>query len=113
MIGSKGKVEESDLPQFQYLKLVVIETLRLHPPAALLLPRELMQHYKINGYDIYPNTRASVTVWGIGRDKYVLENPEKFSPDRFMGISTTRDSASNIYPLVEVEGCVQGCKWES
>jgi len=87
VIGMKGKVEESDLPQFQYLKLVVNETLRLHPPAALLLPRESMQHCKINGYDICPKTRVFVNVWAIGRDKYAWENPEKFSPDRFMGSS--------------------------
>jgi len=57
VIGKKGKVKESDLSQFQYLKLVVNETLKLHPPAARLLPRESMQHCKINDYDICPKTR--------------------------------------------------------
>jgi len=85
VIGKKGKVEESDLPQLQYLKFVVNETLRLHPPLPLLIPRETMQNCKINGYNVNPKTRVFVNVWAIGRDGDAWENPEEFNPDRFIG----------------------------
>ncbi|KAJ0983464.1 hypothetical protein J5N97_011719 [Dioscorea zingiberensis] len=87
VIGRKGKVEESDLQQLQYLKWVVKETMRLHPPAPLLVDRETMQHFKINGYDIPPKTRVIINAWGIGREDSSWENPQEFNPERFMDSS--------------------------
>ncbi|URD93990.1 cytochrome P450 [Musa troglodytarum] len=48
-VGSKGEVEETDLHQLHFFKCVIKETMRLHPPAPLLLPRETMHHFKLNG----------------------------------------------------------------
>ncbi|KAM3712156.1 hypothetical protein ACJW30_01G162100 [Castanea mollissima] len=83
-IGNKGKVTESDTDHLLYLKMIVKETLRLHPPATLLLPREVMSHFKINGYDIYPKTLLQVNAWAIGRDPKYWKNPEEFIPERFI-----------------------------
>ena len=83
-IGKKGKVTEGDVDQLHYLKMVVKETLRLHPPVPLLLPRETMSHFEINGYHIYPKTQVQVNVWAIGRDPNLWKNPEEFLPERFM-----------------------------
>ena len=83
-IGDKGKVTESDTDHLHYLKMIVKETFRLHPPATLLLPRETMSHFKINGYDIYPKMLVQVNAWAIGRDPKYWENPEEFIPERFM-----------------------------
>ncbi|CAL9111607.1 unnamed protein product [Musa textilis] len=67
-VGSKGEVEESDLHQLHFFQCVIKETLRLHPPAPLLLPRETMHHFKLNGYDILPKTWMYVNAWAMGRD---------------------------------------------
>ncbi|KAJ0974873.1 hypothetical protein J5N97_016838 [Dioscorea zingiberensis] len=85
VVGNKGKVEESDLKNLSYLKYVINETLRMHPPAPLLVPRECREECKINGYDIPLKTRAFINVWALGRDPKSWEDPEEFRPERFEG----------------------------
>ncbi|KAJ0974866.1 hypothetical protein J5N97_016831 [Dioscorea zingiberensis] len=85
VLGKKGKVEESDLQQLQYLKLLINETLRLHCIVPLLVPRESMEECKVNGYIIPKKTRVYVNAWAIGRDPKLWEDPEVFLPERFDG----------------------------
>ncbi|KAJ0248044.1 hypothetical protein HA466_0164120 [Hirschfeldia incana] len=79
----RERITEEDLGKVDYLKLIIKETLRLHPPGPLLLPRETMSHVKIQGYDIPPKTQIQVNVWTIGRDPKRWTDPEDFIPERF------------------------------
>ncbi|URD92672.1 cytochrome P450 [Musa troglodytarum] len=90
-VGSKGEVEESDLHQLHFFKCVIKETMRLHPPAPLLIPRETMHHFKLNGYDILPKTCMYVNAWAIGRDPNSWGRPHVFDPERFMHDSKEAD----------------------
>lgn len=81
----ENQVKENDLEKLQYLKMVMKEVLRLHAPAPLLLPRETLSHFKLNGYDIDPKAHLYVNVWAIGRDLDYWTNPEEFLPERFIG----------------------------
>ncbi|XP_022966692.1 cytochrome P450 71B20-like [Cucurbita maxima] len=82
-LGNKRKVTEKDVEELPYLKMIVKETLRLHPPAPLLLPRETISHFKIEDYNFYPKTMVQVNVWAIGRDPTYWKDPEEFFPERF------------------------------
>ncbi|KDO62262.1 hypothetical protein CISIN_1g0110962mg, partial [Citrus sinensis] len=79
-----GKVNETSIDEMKFLKLVVKETLRLHPAAPLLIPRECGQRCQINGFDIPVKARVIVNAWAIGRDPEYWTEPESFIPERFL-----------------------------
>ncbi|OAY75935.1 Cytochrome P450 71A1 [Ananas comosus] len=107
IVGSNPTVREEDLASMPYLKAVIKETLRLHPPGPLLVPRELMQDTKMQGYDIPKKTRVFVNVWAIGRDPGVWEDPEEFKPERFFGNSI--DFKGQDYELLPFGGGRRVC----
>ncbi|XP_058068867.1 desmethyl-deoxy-podophyllotoxin synthase-like [Magnolia sinica] len=82
----KGKVDERDTNKLNYLKLVIKETLRLHPPAPLV-PRECREKCEIDGYEIPVTTRVILNIWAIGRDPEHWDDPDSFKPERFDGTS--------------------------
>ncbi|WVZ72068.1 hypothetical protein U9M48_020584 [Paspalum notatum var. saurae] len=87
VLNGKPTVAEEDLEgdAGNYLKLVIKETLRLHPPAPLLVPRASMEPCKVLGYDVPKGATVLVNAWAIGRDPRYWEHAEEFRPERFEG----------------------------
>ncbi|KAH7839048.1 hypothetical protein Vadar_034218 [Vaccinium darrowii] len=105
--GNRGAIDENDLQEYGYLQAVIKETLRLHPPTPLLLPHETTQKCNISGYEIQPKTVVHVNAWAIGRDPESWENPEVFSPDRFIGSSI--DFRGRDFELIPFGAGRRGC----
>ncbi|CAM0957876.1 unnamed protein product [Alopecurus aequalis] len=82
-IHGKPNVTEDDLANLKYLRLVIKETLRLHPPVPLLLPRESTETCRVLGYDVPKGTTVFVNTWAICRDPKYWDNAEEFKPERF------------------------------
>ncbi|KAK9057215.1 hypothetical protein SSX86_024582 [Deinandra increscens subsp. villosa] len=87
VFSAKPTVDETDIHSLDFLKLVIKETLRLHPAAPLMLPMENKEKCEINGYDIPMKTKVVVNVWAIGRDPKYWKDPERFNPERFINSS--------------------------
>ncbi|XP_022741425.1 cytochrome P450 CYP736A12-like [Durio zibethinus] len=86
VVGRNRMVEESDLLKLTYLDMVVKESMRLHPVAPFLIPRESMEDVTIDGYFIPKKSRILVNTWSMARDQNVWsDNAEEFVPERFIG----------------------------
>ncbi|PRQ39018.1 putative oxidoreductase [Rosa chinensis] len=82
VVGQKAKVDVDDINQMDYLKCVIKETLRLHPPTTLI-HRETTRAVTLGGYYIPAKTRILVNTFAIQRDPTFWDKPEEFLPDRF------------------------------
>ncbi|KAF6137221.1 hypothetical protein GIB67_030985 [Kingdonia uniflora] len=84
ILRMKDMIKEEDLSQLSYLKLVIKESMRLHPPVPLLVPRETIENCTFLGYDIPAKTRVFVNATAISGDPKFWKNPEEFKPERFL-----------------------------
>ncbi|XVE58758.1 hypothetical protein DITRI_Ditri04bG0194900 [Diplodiscus trichospermus] len=107
-VGKNRMVEESDIPKLTYLDMIVKKSLRLHPVAPLLVPRESMEDITINGYFIPKKSRIVVNTWSMARDINVWsENAEEFFPERF--IDSNIDLRGHDFQLIPFGLGRRGC----
>ncbi|KAF3646646.1 Geraniol 8-hydroxylase [Capsicum annuum] len=83
IIGKGTLIEEVDVSRLTYLQCIIKETLRMHPPAPLLIPRRVDQDVELCGYIIPKGSQVLVNVWAIGRGFTLWEDPLLFKPERF------------------------------
>lgn len=98
VVQGKKRFMETDIQKLKYLKMVIKETLRLHPPGPLLCPRRCREQSKIEGYDIPINTVVMINAWVIGRDPEFWRDPEIFEPERFQDVAT--DFSGNHFEFI-------------
>nr|AMZ03404.1 cytochrome P450 CYP76AH17 [Plectranthus barbatus] len=84
VVGERKLVDESEMPRLPYLQAVIKESLRIHPPGPLLLPRKAETDQEVNGYLIPKGTQILFNVWAMGRDPSIWKDPESFEPERFL-----------------------------
>lgn len=84
LVGTKGIVTEEDVQNLSFLKAVIKETMRLYPPAPLLVPRETLEETVLLGYKIRPKTMVHINAWAVARNPEAWENPNEFIPERFL-----------------------------
>lgn len=84
--GEEAKeIEEEEAHKMPYLKAVVLEGLRRHPPGHMVLPHSVTEDTVLGGYKIPKKGTVNFMVAEIGRDPAVWDEPMAFKPERFMG----------------------------
>ncbi|KAK9678336.1 hypothetical protein RND81_11G204700 [Saponaria officinalis] len=86
-----GRVTYDSLKKLEYVRLIVVESLRLYPQPPLLIRRSLKSDrlpggYKgeIDGYQIPAGTDIFVSVYNLHRSPYFWDKPHEFEPERFL-----------------------------
>ncbi|KAJ9567751.1 hypothetical protein OSB04_003717 [Centaurea solstitialis] len=107
VLNGKKDITEDDLENMTYLKAVIMEATRLHPPLPILPPRVARHDVKVMGYDIAEGTRVYVNVYAIMRDPKVWDKPDSFLPERFLDSSI--DFVKHNFELLTFGAGRRGC----
>jgi cytochrome P450 len=74
----------ADLPRLPYTERVVLESMRLYPPA-WGIGREALRDTEIGGYPVRKGTTLFLSQYVTQRDPRWFDEPERFHPDRWAG----------------------------
>nr|AFK40361.1 unknown [Medicago truncatula] len=100
--GVKEEVKEEDLQKLRYLKCVVLEGLRRHPPGKFPLPHAVKEDVVLDGYLVPKNGTVNFLLAEMALDPRVWEDPLEFKPERFLKDETfdiTRSKEIKMMPF--------------
>ncbi|KAI4316023.1 hypothetical protein L6164_024043 [Bauhinia variegata] len=87
----EGKPTFESIKRLQYIRLIVVEALRLYPQPPLLIRRSLKSDVlpggyrgKKDGYAIPAGTDIFLSVYNLHRSPYFWDRPNDFEPERFL-----------------------------
>ncbi|XP_062119644.1 cytochrome P450 89A2-like [Humulus lupulus] len=82
--GRRVEIEEEDLQKMPYLKAVILEGLRRHPPAHFVVPHAVSEDIVVGGHVVPKKATVNFMVAEMGWDPKVWEDPMAFKPERFL-----------------------------
>ena len=83
----RGDIEEEYLHRMSFLKAVILEGLRRHPPGHFVLPHAVTEDVVLDGHVVPKNGSINFMVAEMGWDHKVWEDPMAFKPERFLNVN--------------------------
>ncbi|XP_062223957.1 cytochrome P450 97B2, chloroplastic-like [Phragmites australis] len=87
---SNGAITVERLKKMEYIKSIIVESLRLYPQPPLLIRRSLRPdklpggyNGAKEGYEIPAGTDIFVSIYNLHRSPYFWDRPNEFEPERF------------------------------
>ena len=77
-------ITSGDLPQLDFTRAVLQETMRLYPPA-WFIGRESLGAYEIGGFRVPRRTTFFLCPIALHHDSRFFPDPDRFDPDRWLG----------------------------
>ncbi|KAE8711592.1 Cytochrome P450 89A9 [Hibiscus syriacus] len=94
--GDNEVIKEDDLQKMAYLKAVILEGLRRHPPGHFVLPHRATEDTVLGGFKVPKDGTINFMVADMGWDPDVWEDPMAFKPERFL---KTGDSDEQVFDI--------------
>ncbi|KAL7081051.1 hypothetical protein ACP275_14G015800 [Erythranthe tilingii] len=88
VVGRGKMVQESDLPNLNYVKACLKESFRLHPVAPFNVPHVSTEDAVVGGYFIPRGSHVLLSRRGLGRNPRVWEDPLEYNPERHMVVES-------------------------
>nr|XP_051220622.1 tyrosine N-monooxygenase-like [Lolium perenne] len=110
VVGRERLVQESDIPQLNYIKACIREAFRLHPIAPFNLPHVALADTTVAGYRVPKGSHVLLSRVGLGRNPTVWDDPLRFKPERHMrddaGVELTENELRFISFSTGRRGCI-------
>ncbi|MBA0699079.1 hypothetical protein Goari_000748, partial [Gossypium aridum] len=121
VIGNEEKmVKEDDLHEMPYLKAVILEGLRRHPPLRFLLPHAVTKDVVLDAYFMPRNGTMNFVIGDMGMDPKVWEDPMSFKLERFVmsaedgeGFDITGSKEIKMMPFGAGRRICPGFEWKA
>ncbi|GLT87938.1 hypothetical protein SLE2022_059870 [Rubroshorea leprosula] len=84
VVGKDRLVQESDIPNLNYIKACARETFRLHPIAPFIVPHVSTSDKIVTGYFIPKGSRVLLSRIALGQNPKAWEEPTKYKPERHL-----------------------------
>ena len=97
-----------DVPDLRYTRMVLMESMRLYPPA-WLLARVAVENHDVRGYVIPRGSLAVLSPWVVHRSRTYFPEPDRFEPERWRADRNGRPRFS-YFPF---GGGSRGCMGEA
>jgi cytochrome P450 len=95
---SAGAPTLDDLARMPYLDAVLMESMRLMPPA-WIIGRESTEALSIGGIRLPPRTTVLMSQWVVHRDARWYPDPERFRPERWLDGSCAGNHPFAYFPF--------------
>ncbi|KAF8014906.1 hypothetical protein BT93_H0644 [Corymbia citriodora subsp. variegata] len=93
------QVKEEDLQRMGFLKAVVLEGLRRHPPGHFVLPHAVTEDAELGEYMIPKDGTVNFMVAEMGWDPEVWEDPMAFKPERFLNCGRSGEGEASEFDI--------------
>ncbi|KAK7302847.1 hypothetical protein RJT34_13744 [Clitoria ternatea] len=83
VVGKERLADESDVQNLPYIRAIIKETFRLHPPLPVV-KKKCVAECVVDNYVIPEGALVLFNVWAVGRDPKYWDTPSEFRPERFL-----------------------------
>ncbi|XP_047083072.1 tyrosine N-monooxygenase-like [Lolium rigidum] len=109
VVGRERLVQESDIPELNYLKACIREAFRLHPFAPFNVPHVAIADTTVAGYRVPKGSHVLLSRAGLGRNPTVWDDPLRFKPERHMGDDVEVALTENELRFISFSTGRRGC----